>query len=238
MPDKILSENESIVSKALAGKWALVIFDCDGVLVDSEPLAAQAYHNVYERENMLLPEGTVAHGVGMKQADIIALIGNITGHFLPDHAHQNLWPETQRLFGEHLQAVPQIADLLSRLTIPHCVASSSSPERIAFSLKKTGLIDYFGDALYSSTMVKHGKPAPDLFLYAAEKMGADPAQCVVFEDSPFGIEGAVAAGMTAIGYTGGGHTYPGHADRLLEKGAAAVYSNWQAIEAEILTPQF
>jgi beta-phosphoglucomutase-like phosphatase (HAD superfamily) len=75
-------------------------------------------------------------------------------------------------------------------------------------------------------MVKRGKPAPDIFLFAAERMGADPADCVVIEDSPFGIQGAVAAGMAAIGYTGGGHTYAGHADRLIADGATAVCADW------------
>ena len=218
--------------------WDLVIFDCDGVLVDSEPLAARACHEVYANHNMPIPDGTVAKGVGMKQADIIRLIGDLTGHYLPEAAQNLLWPQTQALFGELLQPCIGIADVLQRLTIPSCVASSSSPERIAFSLQKTGLINAFtkGDipALYSSTMVKNGKPAPDLFLYAAEKFGADPVACVVFEDSPFGVEAAVAAGMTAIGYTGGGHTYAGHAEKLFEKGAKAVYSDWQQIENDVL----
>jgi HAD superfamily hydrolase (TIGR01509 family) len=215
-------------------KWDLVIFDCDGVLVDSEPLAALAYHNVYARHAMPIPDGTVAKGVGMKQADIIRLIGDLTGHYLPEDVQHELWSETLDVFAAALQPCKGISGVLERLTVPACVASSSSPERIAFSLEKTGLISAFKDALYSSSMVKHGKPAPDLFLFAAEKMGADPSRCVVFEDSPYGVEGAVAAGMTAIGYTGGGHTYAGHAEKLLEKGAKAVYSDWQQIEKEVL----
>ncbi|WP_420961182.1 HAD family hydrolase [Brucella sp. IR073] len=212
----------------------LVIFDCDGVLVDSEPLAALAYHNVYAKEGMPIPQGTVAHGVGMKQADIILLIAKLTGHHLPQAAEANLWPETRSLFAESLQPTAGIAHFLKRLQIPRCVASSSSMERIEFSLGVTRLRGFFGDAIYSSSMVKRGKPAPDLFLYAADKMGADPGRCVVIEDSPYGIEGAVAAGMTAIGYTGGGHSYAGHAERLAEKGAAAVYSSWEEISGYIL----
>ncbi|GGA98782.1 haloacid dehalogenase [Brucella endophytica] len=212
----------------------LVIFDCDGVLVDSEPLAALAYHNVYAKQGMPIPQGTVAHGVGMKQADIILLIAELTGHHLPQAAEANLWPETRALFVESLQPTDGIADFLERLHIPRCVASSSSMERIEFSLGVTRLRGFFGDAVYSSSMVKRGKPAPDLFLYAAEKMGADPGRCVVIEDSPYGVEGAVAAGMTAIGYTGGGHSYAGHAEKLAEKGASAVYSRWDEISGYIL----
>jgi HAD superfamily hydrolase (TIGR01509 family) len=211
----------------------LVIFDCDGVLVDSEPLAALAYHNVYAKEGMPIPQGTVAHGVGMKQADIILLIARLTGHHLPPAAEGNLWPETRALFADSLQPTPGIVDFLGQLQLPRCVASSSSMERIEFSLDVTRLRSYFGDAIYSSSMVKRGKPAPDLFLHAAEKMGADPRRCVVIEDSPFGIEGAVAAGMTAIGYTGGSHSYEGHVEKLLDKGAKAVYSDWNRIAAFI-----
>jgi len=230
-----MTEQEfKVLDSVTNNNWDLVIFDCDGVLVDSEPLAALAFHNVYARHNMPIPDGTVAKGVGMKQADIIRLIGDLTGHYLPDAAQDDIWPETHRVFAEALQPCDGIAGVLERLKTRSCVASSSSPQRIAFSLEKTGLINAFDGALYSSTMVKRGKPAPDLFLFAAEKFGADPARCVVFEDSPFGVEGAVAAGMTAIGYTGGGHTYAGHTEKLLEKGAKAVYSSWKEIENNIL----
>lgn len=212
----------------------LVIFDCDGVLVDSEPLSCRAFEQVYANHGMALPQGTVAKGIGMKQADIMDMIADLTGHRLPDEATSQFWPETKILFAEHLQPAVGIADFLKVLPHKRCVASSSQPERIAFSLEKTGINHYFGEAVYSSSMVKRGKPAPDLFLFAADKMGVDPARCVVIEDSPFGVEGAVAAGMTAFGYTGGGHTYAGHAERLSSKGAERVFSHWDDIAREIL----
>jgi len=217
-----------------ASPFDLVIFDCDGVLVDSEPLSCRAFEQVYANHGMALPQGTVAKGIGMKQADILAMITDLTGHRLPDEALGEFWPETKVLFAEHLQPAVGIANFLKVLPYKRCVASSSQPERIAFSLKKTGIDQYFGDAVYSSSMVKRGKPAPDLFLFAADKMGIDPARCVVIEDSPFGVEGAVAAGMTAFGYTGGGHTYEGHAERLSSKGASRVFSHWDDIAREIL----
>lgn len=217
-----------------SNSFDLIIFDCDGVLVDSEPLSCRAFEKVYANHGILLPEGLVASGIGMKQADIIRMIEDATGHSLPEGADNDFWPETKILFGKHLQPAQGIADFLNMLTAKRCVASSSQPERIAFSLKKTGIDHHFGDAVYSSSMVKHGKPAPDLFLFAADKMGVDPARCVVIEDSPFGVEGAVAAGMTAFGYTGGGHIYPGHAERLFSKGAEKVFANWDDIAREIL----
>ncbi|MGU3399556.1 HAD family hydrolase [Brucellaceae bacterium D45D] len=211
----------------------LVIFDCDGVLVDSEPLSCQAFEQVYTNHGMALPEGTVAKGIGMKIADIVRMIEDMTGHRLPDGAEADFWPITRDLFAESLQPTLGIADFLAQLSLKRCVASSSHPDRIAFSLKKTGIDHYFGEAVYSSSMVKRGKPAPDLFLFAAEKMGVDPARCVVIEDSPFGVEGAVAAGMTAFGYIGGGHTYHGHAERLADKGASQVAAHWREIAQTI-----
>ncbi len=213
----------------LQNRFDLVIFDCDGVLVDSEPLAALAYHNVYAEQGMTLPEGTIAKCVGMKQADIIRRIAELTGHQLSDAAETSLWPETRRVFSQSLQPTPGIVSLLNQLGTPRCVASSSSLERIHFSLETTGLTAYFGDAIFSSSMVNRGKPAPDLFLHAASQMKADPKTCVVIEDSPFGVEGAVAAGMTAIGYVGGSHTHDSHAQALLDKGAAEVFAGWHDI---------
>ncbi|GAA5541393.1 MULTISPECIES: HAD family hydrolase [Brucella/Ochrobactrum group] len=212
----------------------LVIFDCDGVLVDSEVLSCLAFERVYASHGMELPQGTVAKGIGMKQADIMKMIEDMTGHRLPDGVDGEFWPATRTLFAESLEPTVGIANFLRELPQKRCVASSSHPERIAFSLEKTGISHYFGDAVYSSSMVKRGKPAPDLFLFAADKMGVDPARCVVIEDSPFGVEGAIAAGMTAFGYTGGAHTYDGHAERLSSKGAHQVFTHWDDIAREIL----
>jgi HAD superfamily hydrolase (TIGR01509 family) len=207
----------------------LFIFDCDGVLVDSEPLAAQAYVRVYAKHGLAITPDIIAQCVGMKQADILRRIGELTGHTYPVGHEDDIWSETRLVFQEALEPVPGIRAFLERLDLPKCVASSSSIERIQFSLKTTGLTDYFGDNIFSSSMVKRGKPAPDLFLLAAEKMGADPQDCVVIEDSPFGVEGAVAAGMAVIGFTGGGHTAPGHREALEAAGANRVYASWEEI---------
>lgn len=216
-------------TKMPQGRFELLIFDCDGVLVDSEPLAALAYHNVYADQGMTLPEGTIAKCVGLKQSDIVNRVAELTGHELSEAAETGLWPETKRLFSQSLQPTPGIKWLLEELDTPRCVASSSSLERICFSLDTTGLHGYFGNSIFSSSMVKRGKPAPDLFLHAAKAMESDPGKCVVIEDSPFGIQGAIAAGMTAIGFTGGAHTDEDHAQRLLDKGATAVFSNWKDV---------
>jgi HAD superfamily hydrolase (TIGR01509 family) len=217
----------------------LVIFDCDGVLVDSEPLAAEAYERVYGRHGMNgVGADIIAQCIGLKQADIIVKIKELTGHEIPEHAHGDIWAETKRLFTEKLVETEGLKRFLDGLSVRKCVASGSSPERIRHSLEITRLAGYFGDSLFSSSMVKHGKPAPDIFLYAAEKMGADPTRCAVIEDSPLGVEGAVAAGMTAIGYTGGGHTYDGHGDRLVSRGAVTACASWDAVRDELAARGF
>lgn len=207
----------------------LMIFDCDGVLVDSEPLAAIAYVRVYARHGLAITTDIVAQCVGMKQADIFTRIEQLTSHAYPLEHADDVWAETKAVFTESLQPMPGIADFLSRLGTPRCVASSSSIERILHSLTLTGLMPHFGEAIYSSSMVKRGKPAPDLFLFAAQKMGVDPAHCVVIEDSPFGVQGAVAAGMKVVGFTGGGHTTAGHGAQLLAAGADGIFDSWTAV---------
>jgi HAD superfamily hydrolase (TIGR01509 family) len=217
----------------------LIIFDCDGVLVDSEPLAAEAYERVYDRHGMSgVGADIIAQCIGLKQSDIIVKIKELTGHEIPEHAHGDIWAETKRLFTEKLVETEGLKRFLDGLSTRRCVASGSSPERVRHSLEITRLAGYFGEALFSSSMVKRGKPAPDIFLYAAEKMGADPARCVVIEDSPLGVEGAVAANMTAIGYVGGGHTYDGHGERLIARGAVAAFDSWSALRDELAARGF
>ncbi|MER9643010.1 HAD family phosphatase [Mesorhizobium sp. M0239] len=211
-----------------------IIFDCDGVLVDSEPLAARAYERVYEKHGMPgVNTSIIAQCIGMKQSDIIARIKELTGHQFPAAADGDIWAETKVLFSQELKPTPGITAFLETLAGDRCVASSSSVERINHSLAVTGLVRFFGDAIYSSSMVKNGKPAPDIFLFAADKIGANPVDCIVIEDSPFGIQGAVAAGMTAIGYTGGGHTYAEHAARLTAAGADFVCADWKEVSRQL-----
>ncbi|EKF18696.1 HAD family hydrolase [Nitratireductor pacificus] len=211
----------------------LIIFDCDGVLVDSEPLAAIAFERVYRKHGMTITTDIVGQCIGMKQADIITRIHELTGHAFPEHATGDFWVETQALFAEDLEPTRGILPFLQSLRGPRCVASSSSMKRIALSLEVTGLASFFGEEVFSTAMVKHGKPAPDIFLFAAERLGSEPSSSVVIEDSPFGVQGAVAAGMTAIGFTGGSHTYSGHAEKLTQAGAHAICTDWPGVEREL-----
>ncbi|MEC9243759.1 MAG: HAD family phosphatase [Pseudomonadota bacterium] len=211
----------------------LIIFDCDGVLVDSEPLAAIAYERVYNKHGLALTRDVVGQCIGMKQADIIVRIEELTGHAFPAHAEGDIWLETRALLEEELEPTRGILPFLRNLETARCVASSSSMERIALSLDVAGIAEFFADNVFSTSMVKNGKPAPDIFLFAAEKLGGEPSASVVIEDSPFGVQGAVAAGMTAIGFTGGSHTFDGHAEKLQAAGAHATCASWSEVESEL-----
>jgi len=205
----------------------LVIFDCDGVLVDSEVLF-----------NRVLAEQLTAFGypidtdsaierfTGMSMPSLMKIIEGELGHGLPDGFTDSCRARANDVLDRDLQAIPGIGAVLDRHAGPRCVASSSSPHRIRRSLATTGLIDHFTDeTLFSATMVARGKPAPDLFLHAARTMGAAASDCVVIEDSLPGAQAAVAAGMTTLGFTGGGHIRDGHAAALRAIGVATVFDD-------------
>lgn len=219
----------------MASAWDLIIFDCDGVLVDSEVLSVEAMARVLSEAGVPATEQMIARCFGMKQADILLRIASETETAIPPGVPERIWPATQALFEQSLEAMPGVADFLDRLEgTKRCVASSSNPERIRESLKLTGLDRYFGADIFSSHQVARGKPAPDLFLFAAQSMSVEPAHCVVIEDSIFGVQGARAAGMTAFGFGGGSHIQAGHAEALLAGGAAGVEKTFQALARRIL----
>jgi HAD superfamily hydrolase (TIGR01509 family) len=188
---------------------------------------------VLQRRGVPATVAMIAACIGMKRDDILAKVARDTGMVIGPEAAEEIWPATRALFVESLKPTPGIAAFLDRLPYRRCVASSSDQTRIRLSLEVTGLLPFFGEHLFSSHEVARGKPAPDLFLHAAKAMGVAPARCVVIEDSPFGVEGARAAGMTAIGYIGGSHLEPPHAEVLLAAGAHAVEADWDAIGRRI-----
>ncbi|MCW6507504.1 HAD family hydrolase [Lichenifustis flavocetrariae] len=212
----------------------LVVFDCDGVLVDSEVLSVRAMRGVLEAAGVPATDAMIGRCFGMKQADILAIVSRETGVVVPNDVADRIWPATRLLFEQELQPMPGIADFLERLgDRPRCVASSSSLERIHLSLKRTGLDRFFGDAVFSSQQVKHGKPAPDLFLFAAAQMNVAPERAVVIEDSIYGVQGAKSAGMRAIGFLGGSHIQPDHDRALLQHGAESAEPSWEAVERRL-----
>ncbi|MEV0244796.1 HAD family hydrolase [Streptomyces sp. NPDC050674] len=188
-------------------RYDLVIFDNDGVLVDSEPISNRllaAY--LTELGHPTSYEESIRDYMGSAMHRIHELVYERTGQRLPDRFDDVFHARVFAAFEQELVAVAGASEVLEKLaadSVPYCVASSGSHERIRVGHRTTGLDRWFDDdRIFSSQDVGRGKPAPDLFLYAAEHMGVAPERCVVVEDSPLGVRAAVAAGMDVYGFTG------------------------------------
>jgi HAD superfamily hydrolase (TIGR01509 family) len=187
------------------GNPDLIIFDCDGVLVDSELLSCRCLSEVLSEFGIALSgEQALELFLGRSTKAIEQHFRDL-GQILPDGFLLRLKSRVLTTFAGALRPIPGIGAVVSGLQAPFCVASSSDIDRVSLSLDVTGLRPHFGDRLYTAQMVKHGKPAPDLFLYAADKMQTLPARTLVIEDSVSGVQAAKAAGMTVWGFTGGSH---------------------------------
>ena len=192
--------------KSLGPATALVIFDCDGVLVDSESLSMRILLETIRGAGLSL-DPAIGYDLflGRSLASVGQTLREDFGVTLDEVALAEMRQRLYAAFRDELRPVPGVADTLSALGVPVCVASSSQPERVELSLRLTGLWPWFEGRVFSATMVRQGKPAPDLFLFAAERMGYDPETCLVVEDSPAGLSAARAAGMRVVGFTGGDH---------------------------------
>jgi HAD superfamily hydrolase (TIGR01509 family) len=188
----------------------LVIFDCDGVLVDSEPISIAVLREVIAGAGRQIDEATAYRlFLGRSMTTISeTLVSEFGLGFTADHLGEIRRQMFDR-FKAELKAIEGVHEAIMALPNPRCVASSSKPERIRYSLGLTGLLDLLEPNIYSATMVRRGKPAPDLFLHAANEMAAEPASCIVVEDSPAGIEAARAAGMRVLAFAGGSHARAG-----------------------------
>lgn len=198
----------------------LVIFDCDGVLVDSEILSVEIDRRVLAAFGWHLTREQIVHRfVGRSSAHFRAELEAHLGHAFPDDWEDAYQPWYDEAFEKELVAVPGVEAALERIPWRTCVASSGPHEKLRSTLGITNLHSRFAGRIFSATEVAHGKPAPDLFLHAAARMGARPERCVVIEDSRFGVAAARAAGMRALGYAGG--LTP--AEWLLEEGATVFH---------------
>lgn len=209
-----------------------IIFDCDGVLVDSEVLGLEECAT-YLR----------GHGLSWTAADLVRVLTGVREDVFVTRllaayraANESDPPadfftgliEAKRRNRDALEAVPG-ALAAADITGPKAVASSSRANFLESKLKKVGLWDAFAPHVYSAELVDHGKPAPDIFPYAAERLSSAPEACIVVEDSINGVEAGVAAGMTVVGFTGGGHCFDGHGDGLRDAGADWVASDFAAL---------
>ena len=182
----------------------LVIFDCDGVLVDSEPIAVRTDLVVLARVGLQMSEAEVIERfLGRSPAVMTAAIEEHLGHVLPEDCHEDFERLYTDAFERELVAVEGVQDALDRISLPTCVASSSEPDDLRRKLELTGLYERFAGNIFSAGEVVNGKPAPDLFLHAAARMGVIPARCVVVEDSRYGVQAARAAEMDVLAYAGG-----------------------------------
>ena len=184
----------------------LVIFDCDGVLIDSEIISARMLVDALAGFGVTIDLDYVArHFLGRSYPTVMQQIRAEFGLDLPPDFEDQYRARLMAAFATGLTIMPHVRSVLEQIDMPFCIATSSSPMRAAASLGLVGLSHLAGQKLFTATMVERGKPAPDLFLLCAEKHGADPAACVVIEDSLNGIRAGKAAGMQVWRFTGGSH---------------------------------
>jgi HAD superfamily hydrolase (TIGR01509 family) len=212
----------------------LVIFDCDGVLVDSEVISCRAHAETLTRHGYPITEHQVLERfLGVSDREARAIIEKETGRKLPDDFESQVKHATLQFYEGDLRAILHIDEAIAAIPLPKCVASSGTPEKIKHGLTCAGLYEALAPHIFSATQVTRGKPAPDLFLFAAEQMRASPERCVVIEDSVPGVTGARAAGMTVLGFHGGSHCLPGHGDRLRAAGASVTFDDMRQLPALI-----
>jgi HAD superfamily hydrolase (TIGR01509 family) len=210
----------------------LVIFDCDGVLIDSELIGARVEAVELGRVGMPLAEAEIlTRFLGMSAEAMYRALEAEHGRALPAGFAATVQAAIDAAFERELQVIPGIHETLDRLPLASCVASSSTLARLRHSLGLTGLYARFAPHVSSAEQVARGKPAPDLFLHAAAAMGCAPARSLVIEDSVSGVRGALAAGMRAWGFIGGGHCADGHAARLRAAGAEQVFDHMPDLPA-------
>jgi HAD superfamily hydrolase (TIGR01509 family) len=213
----------------------LVILDCDGVLVDSEPISIAVLIDVIRAAGgAISEEAAYLHFLGRSMKSVGEILHSDFGFALTSIHLEDIRAELARRYELELKPVCGMREALERLDMARCVASSGSLERIRLSLRLTGLLELLEPHLYSASMVERGKPAPDLFLHAAARIGINAGDCIVVEDSAAGVTAAVAAGMTAIGYVGGTHASVNLGAELTTSGASAVIHDMRALKAAIV----
>jgi HAD superfamily hydrolase (TIGR01509 family) len=201
----------------------LIIYDCDGTLIDSETIAGSEVHRAllgFGFDYTL--DSYNAKFTGVPAWRTWELLELEYGKAFPVGTRDRVDAAIHRRFEEELTLVQGVREAIGAIALPHCVASSTGLTQLRKNLAQVALIDLFDPHIFSATQVKRGKPAPDVFLYAASQMGHDPAECVVIEDSVNGVTAARRAGMRVLGFTGAGHTFDGLADRLMAAGALQI----------------
>jgi HAD superfamily hydrolase (TIGR01509 family) len=181
--------------------FELLIFDCDGVLVDSERITNRVFAQMLQELGLAVTlDEMFERFVGRSMAHCLEIIAGLLGHMPPPDFVDNYHVRTRAALVSELKPIPGIIDALNQIELPYCVASSGDHDKMRMTLGMTGLLPRFEGRLFSVKEVAHSKPAPDVYLYAASKFGVEPQACAVVEDTPIGVAAGVAAGMTVYGY--------------------------------------
>ena len=208
----------------------LIIFDCDGVLVDSEVISCRAHAETLTRHGYpITAEQVLERFLGVSDREARQTIETELGRKLPGDFESQMKQAALQRYADDLRTIPYVGEAIAAIGLPKCVASSGTPEKIRHGLTCAGLYDLLAPNIFSASQVERGKPAPDLFLFAAAQMQASPARCLVIEDSIPGITGARAAGMTVLGFHGGSHCRPGYADTLHAAGAIKTFDDMRQL---------
>ena len=212
----------------------LTIFDCDGVLVDSEVIVCRVCVPCLAEVGIVMSAEEIADRyIGISARSMIADLEVRHGRTLPADFYEMMRYRIAAAFETEPLTIDGVARFLADWTGKICVASGSTPERVRRCLTLAGLLHHFEPHIFSATQVERGKPAPDLFLFAARQMGAEPGECLVIEDSVHGVIAAIAAGMRVFGFTGGSHCGPGHAERLAAAGASVTFAHMRELRSLI-----
>ena len=211
-------------------KFDLIILDCDGVLVDSEVISCRAHAATLTRHGYpITADQVLDRFLGVSEREARLTIEHETSRKLPEDFESQVNQATLQSYADDLRAISHVGEAIAAIGLPKCVASSGTPEKIRHGLTCAGLYDLLAPNIFSATQVKRGKPAPDLFRFAAAQMATSPERCVVIEDSVPGVTGARAAGMAVLGFHGGSHCRPGYADRLRDAGAAVTFDDMRQL---------
>jgi HAD superfamily hydrolase (TIGR01509 family) len=214
----------------------LTIFDCDGVLVDSEIVSARVVAGILSDADVeITAEDLAQRFAGLTTQQIFARLREEAGRELPERLIREAEAETDRRLAREAAAVAGADAMLDMLEGPRCICSNSRPERLEATLRSAGLFDRFRPYIYSARSLGPGleKPAPDVFLHAAREFETDPAEVLVVEDSVAGVTGAVAAGMRVVGFTGASHSWPGHGEALMDAGALTIVKRLSQVPATL-----
>ena len=212
----------------------LIIFDCDGVLIDSEILVCTFVSEELTRLGYpITTEEVILRYAGRPEREMVADIEQNWGQPVPASYFTEVKRRVADAFTSSLKITPGVLETVPEVRIPICVASSSAPEKLRMGLTYVQLHTHFAPNIVSASYVAHGKPAPDVFIYAAGWMKISVEKCLVIEDSLPGVRAAKSAGMRVFGYAGGSHCAPGHDRRLLEAGAELVLRDMRELRTAL-----